>query len=213
MPKKSEQLLAESKKRRTYRQFLNEPVNLEIIKNCIMIAATAPSGADKQPWHFCVVTDPAMKQKIRKEAELVEKAFYEEKISSEWQADLEKLNVNAQKPFLTEAPCLIVIFKEFYSLLADGTKDKNYYVTESVGIATGLLINALRNSGYASLTYTPAPPTFLRELFNRPEGETAMMILCVGKPDPDYELPTLKKKSLEEIATFYSSSSTKSSGR
>ncbi len=213
MPKKSEQLLAESRKRRTYRQFLKEPVDLEIINNCILTAATAPSGADKQPWHFCVVTDPAMKQKIRTGAEQVEKAFYEEKISSEWQADLEKLNVNAQKPFLTEAPCLIVVFKEFYTLQADGSKDKNYYVTESVGIATGLLINALRASGYASLTYTPAPPTFLRELFNRPEGETAMMILCVGKPDPSYELPKLKKKPLEEIATFYSSASAKSSGR
>ena len=203
MTKRSEQLLSESKKRRTYRQFLKEPINLEIIKNCIMTAGTAPSGADKQPWHFCVVTDPAMKEKIRTEAEKIEKTFYEEKISADWQADLDKLNISYEKPFLTEAPCLVVIFKEFYQLLADGSKDKNYYVTESVGIATGLLINALRDSGYASLTYTPAPPTFLRDLLNRPEGETAMMVLCVGKPDPDYALPKLKKKTLEEIASFY----------
>lgn len=203
MLEKSKRLLAESRKRRTYRQFLDEPVNPKIIKNCILTAATAPSGADKQPWHFCVVTDPEMKQQIRIEAESIEKAFYEEKISEDWQADLNKLNLNYRKPFLTEAPCLIVIFKEFYRVQPDGFKDKNYYVTESVGIATGLLINALRNSGYASLTYTPAPPTFLRSLLNRPEGETAMMILCVGKPDPKYELPKLKKKSLEEISSFF----------
>lgn len=203
MPEKSKRLLDESRKRRSYRQFLDEPINLEIIKNCISTAATAPSGADKQPWHFSVITDPEMKQKLRDQAEKVEKAFYEEKISQEWQADLNKLNVTYQKPFLTDAPCLIVIFKAFYQLQEDGGKDKNYYVTESVGIATGFLINALRNAGYASLTYTPAPPTFLRTLLNRPEGETAMMVLCVGKPDPQYDLPTLKKKTLEEIATFF----------
>ncbi len=203
MPQKSKQLLEESRTRRTYRQFLDESVNMDVIKNCLMTAATAPNGADKQPWHFCVVTDSEMKQKIRTESEKIEKTFYEEKISTEWQADLEKLNVNWRKPFLTEAPCLVVIFKEFYKILPDGSKDKNYYVTESVGLATGFLINALRNAGYASFTYTPAPPTFLRTLLNRPEGETAMMILCTGKADLSYELPVLKKKTLEEIATFY----------
>lgn len=203
MPEKSKHLLKESRERRSYRQFLDEPINLEVINNCILTAATAPSGADKQPWHFCVITDPDMKMKIRVEAEKVEKEFYEQKISEEWQADLNKLNVNYQKPFLTEAPCLIVIFKEFYQLMKDGSKDKNYYVPESVGIATGFLINALRNTGYASLTYTPAPPTFLRTLLNRPAGETAMMVLCVGKPDLNYDLPVLKKKSLSEIASYF----------
>jgi nitroreductase len=203
MPEKSKRLLEESRKRRSYRQFLDEPINRKVIENCILTAATAPSGADKQPWHFCVITDPEMKQKIRTEAEQVEKSFYEKKISEEWQADLEKLNVNYQKPFLTEAPCLIVIFKEFYQITDAGTKDKNYYVTESVGIATGFLINALRNAGCVSLTYTPAPPTFLRTLLDRPAGETAMMILCVGRPDPNYALPVLKKKSLYEIASFF----------
>ena len=203
MLEKSKLLFEESRKRRSYRQFIDEPINPEIIRNCILTASTAPSGADKQPWHFCVITDPDMKQRVRAEAEKIEQAFYEEKISAEWQADLEKLSVTYQKPFLTEAPCLIVIFKAFYQLLEDGTKDKNYYVTESVGIATGFLINALRNSGYASLTYTPAPPTFLQTLLNRPIGETAMMVLCVGKADPNYDLPILKKKTLNEIATFF----------
>lgn len=200
MPLTSKELLNESKKRRTYRKFLKEPVDLEVIKDCIMTAGTAPSGADKQPWHFSVVISSEMKRKIREASEKIEKDFYENKISKEWQADLDKLNITWEKPFLTEAPCLIVIFKEYYKKLEDGTLDKNYYVNESSGIAIGFLINALRNAGYASLTYTPAPPMFLREILGRPEGETPVMVLVVGKPDPQYELPILKKKTFEEIA-------------
>lgn len=198
----TKELLEESRMRRTYREFLPEPVDMDKIKDCILTAGTAPSGADKQPWHFTVVTDPEMKKKIRIEAEKVEKDFYENKISEEWRADLKKLKTYWEKPFLTEAPCLIVIFKEFYRILPDGTKDMNYYVNESSGISIGFLINALRNAGYASLTYTPAPPNFLRTLLKRPEGETPVMVLCVGKPDPAYELPVLRKKKLEEIADF-----------
>ena len=200
MLEKSKKLLEESRKRRTYRKFLPDPIDMEVIKNCVLTAGTAPSGADKQPWHFSIVTDPAMKQRIREESEKVEKSFYDNMITEEWQADLNKLSVNWEKPFLTEAPCLIVIFKEYYSIQEDGTKDKNYYVNESIGISIGLLINAIRNAGLASLTYTPAPPTFLRDLLGRPEGETPVMVLVVGKPDPDYELPVLKKKTFEEIA-------------
>lgn len=202
MTMNAKKLLEESRKRRTYRKFLSEPLDMEVIKDCIRTAGTAPSGADKQPWHFSVVTDPDMKSRIRTEAEKVEKEFYENKISEEWRADLKKLSTNWEKPFLVEAPCLIVIFKEFYRILPDGTKDMNYYVNESAGIAVGFLINALRNAGYASLTYTPAPPTFLRTLLKRPEGETPMMVLCVGRPDLSYELPVLKKKELDEIADF-----------
>lgn len=202
MSEASRQLLEESRRRRTYRKFLAEPLDMETLRDCILTAATAPSGADKQPWHFSVVTDPEMKEKIRKEAEAVEKDFYENKISEEWRADLKKLETSWKKPFLTEAPCLIVIFKEFYKMLPDGSVDKNYYVNESAGIAVGFLINALRNAGYASLTYTPAPPAFLRTLLSRPEGETPVMVLCVGRPDPSYELPLLRKKTLDEIAEF-----------
>lgn len=203
MPLTPEELLSESRLRRTYRKFLPDMVDLNVIRNCIMTAATAPSGADKQPWHFCVITDPALKQNIRREAELVERTFYEEKISDAWRQDLKKLKTGSEKPFLTEAPCLIAIFKEQYRILEDGSRDMNYYVNESIGIAIGFLINAVRNAGYASLTYTPAPPAFLRTLLNRPEGETPVMILCVGKPDPSYELPVLKKKSLEEVCDFF----------
>ena len=176
----SKMLLEKSKKRRTYRQFLEEPVDIDIIKDCIMTAATAPSGADKQPWHFSIIIDPVMKEKIREESEKIEKEFYDSKI--------------------TKAPCLIVIFKEFYKENSDGTLDKNYYVNESIGISIGFLINALHNAGYASLTYTPAPMMFLRDLLKRPSGETPVMILVVGKPDPSYSLPLLTKKTFEEIA-------------
>lgn len=200
MLEKSKELLEASRLRRSYREFLEEPIDLEVIKNCVLTAATAPSGADKQPWHFSIVTDSQMKARIREGAEAVEKKFYDEMITDEWQADLNKLSVTWEKPFLTQAPCLIVIFKEQYRILEDGTKDKNYYVPESIGIAIGLLINALRNAGLASLTYTPGPPTFLREILGRPEGEVPVMILVVGKPDPNYKLPELKKKTFDEIA-------------
>lgn len=192
----SKTLLEKSKKRRTYREFLEEPVDIEIIKDCIVTAATAPSGADKQPWHFSIVVDPAMKKKIREESEKIEKEFYESKITKEWQEDLNKLTLTWEKPFLTQAPCLIVIFKEFYKELENGIIDKNYYVNESIGF----LINALHNAGYASLTYTPAPIMFLRDLLKRPSGETPVMVLVVGKPDPNYSLPVLTKKTFDEIA-------------
>ena len=196
----SKTLLEKSKKRRTYREFLEEPVDIEIIKDCIVTAATAPSGADKQPWHFSIVVDPAMKKKIREESEKIEKEFYELKITKEWQEDLNKLTLTWEKPFLTQAPCLIVIFKEFYKELENGIIDKNYYVNESIGISIGFLINALHNAGYASLTYTPAPVMFLKDLLKRPSGETPVMVLVVGKPDPNYSLPVLTKKTFDEIA-------------
>lgn len=135
----SKTLLEKSKKRRTYREFLEDPVDIEIIKDCIMTAATAPSGADKQPWHFSIVVDSAMKKKIREESEKIEKEFYESKITKEWQEDLNKLTLTWEKPFLTQAPCLIVIFKEFYKELENGIIDKNYYVNESIGISIGFL--------------------------------------------------------------------------
>lgn len=203
MSKASKALLEESKKRRSYRKFLPEKIDMEIINDCIMTAATGPNGADKQPWHFCVVTSDQKKAEIRKASEAIEKTFYEEKISDEWRKDLKKLDVDHSKPFLTEAPCLITIFKEFYSLDEAGNKDMNYYVNESVGIAIGLLINALRNAGYTSLTYTPAPMMFLRDILGRPEGETPVMVLVVGKADPSFELPILKKKPLDEIASYF----------
>ncbi|WP_461205960.1 nitroreductase family protein [Clostridium sp. DL1XJH146] len=203
MSDKSKELRIESEKRRSYRKFTSEVIDRETIEDWLMTASTAPSGANKQPWYFCVVTDDNMKETIREEAEKIEETFYKEKISDEWRKDLKILKTNWSKPFLTEAPCLIVVFKELYKVNGADEKEKNYYVNESVGLATGLLINAIRHSGYKSLTYTPAPTTFLKKLFNRPEGETAVMILAVGKGDSTFELPSITKKTIEEIAEFH----------
>jgi nitroreductase len=203
MSEVSRQLLENVRKRRTYRKFLKEAVDMDTIKDCILTAGTAPSGANKQPWHYCIVTDQEMKEKIRSKSEKVEKEFYDEKISSEWQAVLDKFELSYEKPFLTEAPCLIVIFKEYYKKMKNGEIDKNYYVNESSGISIGFLINALHNAGYASLTYTPAPMSFLREMLGRPEGETPVMVLAVGKGSPEYKLPNITKKAFEEIAEIF----------
>ena len=200
MPLTSKQLLEESRQRRSYRKFLPEAVDLDVIRDCIMTAGTAPSGANLQPWHYAVVVDGEIKARIREAAEAVEREFYERKISDKWREDLEHLKVDAEKPFLTEAPCLIVVFEENYRVGENGEHLPNYYVPTSVGISLGMLINALRNAGYASLTYTPAPPTFLRDLLGRPKNETPVMVLVVGKPDPGYALPELTKKSFEEMA-------------
>jgi len=200
---KAKNLRLESEKRRSYRKFLSQPISKELISEWLLTASTAPSGANKQPWFFCVVTNPDLKQEIKDKAESIEEEFYKSKISHEWREDLRALKTNWEKPFLTEAPCLIIVFKEKFRLKADGEKEKNYYVNESVGLALGSLINAIRQSGYKSLTYTPAPMQFLKDMFNRPEGETPVMILAVGKGDPAYELPDIKRKTIDEIARFY----------
>ncbi|MFI3284666.1 MAG: nitroreductase family protein [Erysipelotrichaceae bacterium] len=202
MPLKPSQLLEESCQRRSYRQFLDEDVDLSIIKDCLLTANTAPSGANKQPWHFVVVKDLKVQTRLRETCEQIEKEFYEKKISDTWRKDLEVLAVNYQKPFLTQAPCLIIIFKQLYTIDESGVQHPTYYPNECSGIATGLLINALRNAGYTSLTYTPAPMLFLREFFNRPQSEMPVMILAVGVADQSYPLPPIKRKSLEEFSTF-----------
>jgi nitroreductase len=203
MSDKSKKLKFESEKRRSYRNFLPEKIDRETIEDWLMIASSAPSGANKQPWFFCVVTDELMKFKVRQEAEKIEKEFYENKISEKWREDLKPLKTNYEKNFLTDAPCLIVIFKEVFKINDLNVKETNYYPTECVGLATGMLINAIRDSGYSSLTYTPAPSIFLKKLFNRPIGEMPVMILAIGKADSNYQLPVLRKKDLEEIAKFY----------
>jgi nitroreductase len=203
MSEKSMKLKNESVKRRSYRSFLPEKIDKETIEDWLMTASSAPSGANKQPWFFCVVTDEVIKSKVREEAEKIEKEFYEKKISEKWREDLKSLKTDYQKNFLTEASCLIVIFKEVYRINELNIKETNYYPTECVGLATGLLINAIRDSGYSSLTYTPAPSIFLKKLFNRPIGEMAVMILAVGKANSDYQLPELRKKTINEIAKFY----------
>lgn len=190
-------------KRRTVRHFSNEPVNREIIEHCLLAAGSAPSGANRQPWHFAVVSSTDLKQKIRTAAEAEETEFYESRAPEDWLAALAPLGTDANKPFLEEAPHLIVVFAEKYSTDQKGQKRKNYYVPESVGIACGLLISALHHAGLATLTHTPSPMKFLNEILHRPASEKPLMIIVTGLPAADATVPNIRRKSLEEIASFF----------
>ena len=199
---KSSEMYSIMEKRKSARFFSSTDISIEAVKNCIRIAGTAPSGANMQPWSFVLVTDNEMKKKIRSEAEKTEKTFYETKISDEWRKDLEPLKTNWEKPFLTEAPCLICIFLKRYEFDSRGEKKKIYYPNESVGIAAGFLISALHQAGISSLTYTPAPMSFLSRLLDRPENERPYMILPVGYPSETENIEKRSKKPLEEILSI-----------
>lgn len=192
----------EMQRRRTVRDFSNRPVPREIIEECLLTAGTAPNGANLQPWHFVVVSDPKVKHEIRIAAEQEEKEFYHRRAPQEWLDALAGLGTNEHKPFLEIAPYLIVIFGKKYSYLSDGRRVKNYYVNESVGIATGMLITAIHNAGLVSLTHTPSPMGFLNEILDISPDEKPYLILVVGYPTEDTQVPVITKKSLEEIATF-----------
>ena len=202
MKARSEAFRDELRKRRTVRDFSDRPVSREVIEACLLAAGTAPNGANRQPWHFVVVGDPEIKRKIREAAEEEERAFYSGRASDEWLEALEHLGTEAEKPFLVRAPYLIVIFAESHEVGEDGEKVKNYYVTESVGIATGMLITAVHRAGLVSLTHTPSPMGFLNEILGRPKNERAFLILVVGYPEADATVPDIGKKSLDNIATF-----------
>ena len=199
MKERSAEFYTEMKKRRTVRQFSDRPVPRVIIEDCLRAAATAPSGANLQPWSFVVVTDPVVKQQIRKEAEKTEREFYHKSATRKWVEDLKLLGTNENKPFLEIAPYLIVIFAQRYGLLPDGSKRSHYYVNESVGIATGMLITAVHHAGLACLTYTPSKMGFLNHLLSRPSNEKPFLILVVGYPDKDSVLPKITKKSLKDV--------------
>jgi iodotyrosine deiodinase len=188
--------------RRTVREFSDRPVPRDIIEDCLLAAGTAPNGANRQPWRFVVVGDAELKRKIREEAEIEERAFYSGKAPKEWLEALEHLGTDEHKPFLERAPWLIVIFAESYELMEDGTKAKNYYVTESVGIATGMLITALHHAGLVTLTHTPSPMKFLNGLLGRPDNERPFLILVVGYPEKDATVPKITKKPIDDIAVF-----------
>ena len=190
------------RRRRTVRHFSDKPVSRSIIADAIKAAGTAPSGANKQPWHFVAISAADLKSKIRQAAEEEERAFYGGKASERWLNDLEQFGTDANKPFLETAPWLIVIFKELYELTDGGEKQNNYYVNESVGIATGFLIAALHTAGLATLTHTPSPMGFLREILGRPKNEKAEMLLVVGHPTDDAVVPKITKKPLAEISTW-----------
>lgn len=208
---RSEAFYEEIRQRRTVRMFSDRPVPREIIENCLLAAGTAPNGANMQPWHFVVVGDPALKKRLREAAEAEERAFYEERAPMEWLQALEPFDTDWHKPFLETAPYLIVIFAQNFSYDASGRKIKHYYVTESVGIATGMLITAVHHAGLASLTHTPSPMKFLNEICGRPEYERPFLILVVGYPADDAQVPDIGKKSLAEISTFFPPQATDSS--
>ena len=188
--------------RRSVRDFSTDDFPIDIIKNCIKSASTAPSGANKQPWHFVVVKDPIIKRKIRKAAEIEEKEFYEVRAPKEWLDDLNQFGTDWNKPFLEKAPYLIVVFSKKFDINDDGTKRKNYYVSESVGIASGLLLAALHNAGLVTLTHTPSPMAFLSDILNRPPSDKPYLIIPVGFPSENAEVPNIKKKTFKEICTI-----------
>lgn len=199
---RSSEFLERMEQRRSVRQFSSRSVPWEIIENCLRAAATAPSGANMQPWHYVVVSDSELKLRIRMAAEEEEREFYANRAPQEWLDALAPLRTDADKPFLESAPYLIVIFAKSYTLNPQGKKVKNYYVSESVGIATGILITALHQSGLATLTHTPSPMRFLNQILNRPQNEHPFLILVVGYPAEDAEVPKINKKPFNEINTL-----------
>ena len=198
----SNQFFQKVSSRRSVRDFSRDDFPIDIIKNCIKSASTAPSGANKQPWHFVIVKDPIIKRKIRKAAEIEEKEFYGGRAPKEWLDDLNQFGTDWNKPFLEEAPYLIVVFSKKFDINDDGTNKKNYYVSESVGIASGLLLTALHNAGLVTLTHTPSPMAFLSDILNRPPSDKPYLIIPVGFPSENAEVPNIKKKTFKEICTI-----------
>ncbi len=189
-------------RRRSVRYFSDRAVAPEVIEDCLLVAGSAPSGANLQPWHFVVISDPAVKSRIREGAEKEEQEFYTTRAPQEWLDALAPLGTDARKPFLETAPYLIAIFAQSYGLLPDGRKVKNYYVQESVGIATGMLVTALHHAGLVALTHTPSPMSFLNEILGRPAHEKPFLLLVIGYPAEDATVPDIGRKPLDEIATF-----------
>ncbi|MBW1701524.1 MAG: nitroreductase family protein [Deltaproteobacteria bacterium] len=202
MKRRASEFYVEMRKRHTVREFSDQPVDRNIIEDCLRTAATAPSGANQQPWSFIAVSDFTVKRRIREAAEKIEKEFYSKEITRKWRDALKHLKTGPSKPFLEIAPYLIAIFSQSYSYSANGEKTKHYYVTESVGIATGMLITALHHAGLVTLTYTPVNMRFLNKILSRPSNEKPFMILVVGYPSEAALVPAIQKKALEDISVF-----------
>ena len=189
--------------RRSIREFSNTPIPKEAIENIIKTASTAPSGAHKQRWTFCAISNPLVKKKIREAAEKEEEINYKNRMSERWKKDLEQFATNSDKPFLEDAPWIIVVFKIAYETSENNTKLNNYYVNESVGIASGILISAIHNAGLVTLTHTPSPMNFLSKILERPDNERPYLLLPVGLPKEHPYVPELSRKSLNQISKFY----------
>ena len=202
MRRRAREFYEQASRRRTVREFSDRAVPREVLDACLLTAGTAPSGANMQPWHFVVVTDPSVKSRIRVAAEAEEREFYERRAPREWLEALAALGTDASKPFLETAPVLIAVFAETYGVRTDGTRIKHYYVTESVGIATGLLIAAIHHAGLVSLTHTPSPMGFLNALLDRPPHERPFLLLVVGYPAASARVPVITRKRLEHTVTY-----------
>jgi nitroreductase len=189
--------------RRSIRSFSPDHFPKSALEQIIRTASTAPSGAHKQPWTFCVVSDPVLKKQIREAAEQEERESYAHRMSEEWLEDLRPLGTDWQKPFLEIAPYLIVVFSRSYETMPDGTKRQNYYVKESTGLACGLLLAAIHNAGLAALTHTPSPMNFLGRLLKRPENEKPFLLIPVGFPAEECWVPDLRRKPLDAVSVFY----------
>lgn len=189
--------------RRSVRDFSDKHVPKEVIENIIKSASTAPSGAHKQPWTFCVVSNPEIKKQIREAAEKEEYESYTKRMSEEWLEDLKPMATDWHKPFLEIAPYLIIVFKRAFEYDADGKKHQNYYVNESVGLAAGMLITAIHDAGLVTLTHTPSPMNFLQKILDRPDNERAFLLLPVGYEADEVFVPNNRRKDLEEVAVFY----------
>ncbi|SEB35226.1 Nitroreductase [Tenacibaculum sp. MAR_2009_124] len=190
-------------KRRSVREFSNKPVPKEIIENIILSASTAPSGAHKQPWTFCAISNASLKSSLRKAAEIEEKLGYEVRMSDRWKEDLAHLGTDMYKPFIENAPWIIVAFKRVYEIDEDGSRHNNYYVNESVGIACGMMISAIHNAGLVTLTHTPSPMNFLAKLLDRPANERAFILFPVGYAEDNAYVPKLDRKSIDQVCHFY----------
>ena len=202
MQEKITAMLEKMQSRRSVREFSPDPVPLEIVRRCIEIAGTAPSGAHKQPWTFCLVTNPQIRKQIRIAAEEEEYRNYHGRMSEEWLQALQPFGTDHIKPFIQDAPGLIIVFKHAYGTSEDG-RATNYYVNESVGIAVGMLLTALHDIGLVALTHTPSPMKFLAEILSRPDNERAYLNIPFGFPSSDCEVPDLERKSIEEILKEY----------
>jgi nitroreductase len=200
---RSKEFLTWINRRRTVRDFSDKPVAREVIENIVLSASSAPSGAHKQPWTFCIVSDQNLKSIIRAEAEKEEYESYHGRMSEEWMDDLQKLQTDWKKPFLEIAPYLIVVFKKSYDVNKSGLKRNNYYVSESVGIACGFLLAAIHHAGMVALTHTPSPMNFLTKILKRPENERPFLLIPVGYAAEETFVPKLERKSLSEMSVFY----------